>query len=377
MNAKIVSVFWLVLFDVCSMSRGLQEQVQKSELSKNEQNNSTINNHPAGGNNEGRHKMVSHDSTDTVFRNLLHGYDKRETPTKDQPTEVRIGIYILHFHSINEQAMDFSLSMYLRQSWRDPRLSFEPIDGNISSILLHDDGWQDLWCPDTFMRNEKRSSFHDVMKPNRMMKLNSTGHVWYVTKVSATFSCPMRLQKYPMDTQYCSIYFESFTYTTEKMYFAWLGSPVDIDPSNELPQHTTVDIILYDCTQNYSSGNYSCLEIRFGIKRNIGYYMMQVYLPSGLIVVLSWMTFWIKIDKVAERVSVGLVLILTMTTWNAGIQSSLPRVSYIKGVHQVCFVFCVFIFSLQLVTMTATNSKNVDYWVYVIKCHEMSFNLTW
>ncbi len=265
---------------------------------------------------------------------------------KNQPTEVRIGIYVIDFHSISEQSMDFSLGMYLRQSWRDPRLVFEPIDGNTTSILLHDDGWQDLWCPDTFMRNEKRSSFHDVMKPNRMMKLNSTGHVWYVTKVSATFSCPMKLQKYPMDTQYCSIYFESFAYSMEKMYLTWLGSPAELDPSIELPQHTPLGKILVDHSQSYSSSNYSCLEIRFIIKRNVGYYMMQVYLPSSLIVVLSWMTFWIKIDKVAERVSVGLVLILTMTTWNTGIQSSLPRVSYIKGAHQVCFVFFILLFSL-------------------------------
>ena len=62
------------------------------------------------------------------------------------------------------------------------------------------------------------------------------------------------------------------------------------------------------------------LEVWFILERELGYYVMQVYLPSGLTVVLSWVAFWIPIDKVAECLSVGLVIILTMTTWSSGIQ---------------------------------------------------------
>ncbi len=77
---------------------------------------------------------------------------------------------------------DYSVSMYLRQSWRDPRLIFKPIDGKIDTIRLGDGRWEDVWTPDTFFRNEKRASFHSITVPNRLLRLNTTGHLWYVTK---------------------------------------------------------------------------------------------------------------------------------------------------------------------------------------------------
>jgi len=39
-----------------------------------------------------------------------------------------------------------------------------------------------VWIPDTFFRNEKRATFHEVTVNNRLMRLNATGFIWYVTK---------------------------------------------------------------------------------------------------------------------------------------------------------------------------------------------------
>ena len=58
--------------------------------------------------------------------------------------------------------------------------------------------------------------------------------------------------------------------------------------------------------------------------------MIQTYVPSALIVMLSWVSFWINIDAVPARISLGVLTILTMTTQSTGTTGSLPRVSYIK-----------------------------------------------
>ena len=72
--------------------------------------------------------------------------------------------------------------MYLRQSWYDPRLRFDPDDVNTESIKLEGGIWNKIWVPDTFFRNEKKASYHDVTVSNRMMKLTHQGKLWYVTK---------------------------------------------------------------------------------------------------------------------------------------------------------------------------------------------------
>ena len=54
-------------------------------------------------------------------------------------------------------------------------------------------------------------------------------------------------------------------------------------------------------------GAFPCLEIQFVLRRDIGFFLIQVYIPTILIVILSWVAFWINIDAIPARVSLGLL----------------------------------------------------------------------
>lgn len=62
------------------------------------------------------------------------------------------------------------------------------------------------------------------------------------------------------------------------------------------------------------AGIFPCAEIRFVIRRDIRYFLIQVFVPSSLIVIMSWVSFWINIDGAPARVSLGLTTALTTTT---------------------------------------------------------------
>ena len=327
MNIFSKAVIWLILIATSLMAFGFLERTQKSGLLINHLQQKRSKKHSIG-----------------ILDKLLHGYNRGDPPMKHRPTEVRLGIYISSFDSISVQSMDYSMSFYLRLSWRDPRLAFPPIDGRINVIHFTQGRWDEIWTPDIFFRNEKRSTIPSITGTNRLLRLNSTGHVWYVQKISTTLGCPMQLGRYPMDTQYCSILFESFGFTMDTMYFSWMDSPVDVDPSNQFPQYSLAGQILYDCSQDYTAGAFPCLEIRFVFQRALGYYLLRMYMPSGLIVVLSWVPFF-NMDKVAERLSLGLVIILTMTMWDTGSQGSLPRVSYITALDVWTSCCLIFVFA--------------------------------
>jgi len=55
------------------------------------------------------------------------------------------------------------------------------------------------------------------------------------------------------------------------------------------------------------SGAFPCLEIRFVLRRDFGYFLIQIYVPSTLVVILSWVSFWINVDASPARVSIGLL----------------------------------------------------------------------
>lgn len=80
------------------------------------------------------------------------------------------------------------------------------------------------------------------------------------------------------------------------------------------------------------------------MRRDIGFFLIQIYMPSTLVVIVSWISFWLNIEASPARVSLGLLTVLTMTTQSTGINHSMPRVSYIKAVDvwmSCCLMFVV------------------------------------
>ena len=115
------------------------------------------------------------------------------------------------------------------------------------------------------------------------------------------------------------------------------------------------------CSHFLSTGAYPCLQVDFTLKRDIGFYMIQMYIPSVLIVILSWVAFWISIDAIPARVTIGLLTVLTMTTQSTGARSQLPRVSYIKAIDvwmSVCLVF-VFASLLEFAVVNVFSRKEI------------------
>lgn len=110
-----------------------------------------------------------------------------------------------------------------------------------------------------------------------------------------------------------------------------------------------------------ATGAFPCLEIRFVLQRDIGYFLIQVYVPSVLIVILSWVSFWINIEATPARVSLGLLTVLTMTTQSSGARTTLPRVSYIKAIDVWMSTCLVFVFASLLefafVNVVSRSSK--------------------
>ena len=63
----------------------------------------------------------------------------------------------------------------------------------------------------------------------------------------------------------------------------------------------------------YILGNYSCLVAQFHMKRSISFHLIQSYLPSILIVAISWVSFWMDLDSVPGRISLGVITMLAVS----------------------------------------------------------------
>merc|ERR1719357_1606759 len=80
----------------------------------------------------------------------------------------------------------------------------------------------------------------------------------------------------------------------------------------------------------------------------MGYYLIQIYIPSSLIVVISWVSFWLNRGATPARVGLGVTTVLTMTTLISSTNSALPKISYVKSIDAY-LAFCFFMVFASLI----------------------------
>ncbi|XP_073701767.1 glycine receptor subunit alpha-2 [Garra rufa] len=277
------------------------------------------------------------------------GYDARIRPNfKGPPVNVTCNIFINSFGSVTETTMDYRVNIFLRQKWNDPRLAYSEYPD--SSLDLDPSMLDSIWKPDLFFANEKGANFHDVTTDNKLLRIFKDGTVLYSIRLTLILSCPMDLKNFPMDVQTCTMQLESFGYTMNDLIFEWLDkAPVQVADGLTLPQFIIRDEKeLGYCTKHYNTGKFTCIEVKFLLERQMGYYLIQMYIPSLLIVILSWVSFWINMDAAPARVALGITTVLTMTTQSSGSRASLPKVSYVKAIDIWMAVCLLFVFAALL-----------------------------
>ncbi|XP_006872741.1 PREDICTED: gamma-aminobutyric acid receptor subunit beta-1 isoform X2 [Chrysochloris asiatica] len=278
---------------------------------------------------------------ETVDR-LLKGYDIRLRPDfGGPPVDVGMRIDVASIDMVSEVNMDYTLTMYFQQSWKDKRLSYSGIPLNLT---LDNRVADQLWVPDTYFLNDKKSFVHGVTVKNRMIRLHPDGTVLYGLRITTTAACMMDLRRYPLDEQNCTLEIESYGYTTDDIEFYWNGGEGAVTGVNkiELPQFSIVDYKMVSKKVEFTTGAYPRLSLSFRLKRNIGYFILQTYMPSTLITILSWVSFWINYDASAARVALGITTVLTMTTISTHLRETLPKIPYVKAIDiylMGCFVF--------------------------------------
>ncbi|XP_073835081.1 histamine-gated chloride channel subunit 1 [Musca autumnalis] len=283
-------------------------------------------------------------------------YDKNRAPKLlGQPTVVYFHVTVLSLDSIDEESMTYVTDIFLAQSWRDPRLRL-PENMSEEYRILDVDWLHSIWRPDCFFKNAKKVTFHEMSIPNHYLWLYNDKTLLYMSKLTLVLSCAMKFESYPHDTQVCSMMIESLSHTVNDLVFIWnMTDPLVVSNEIELPQLDISNNFTTDCTIEYSTGNFTCLAIVFNLRRRLGYHLLHTYIPSALIVVMSWISFWIKPEAIPARVTLGVTSLLTLATQNTQSQQLLPPVSYVKAIDVWMSSCSVFVF-LSLMEFAIVNN---------------------
>ncbi|NXW99433.1 GBRA4 protein, partial [Larus smithsonianus] len=292
----------------------------------------------------------------SILNSLLDGYDNRLRPGFGGPvTEVKTDIYVTSFGPVSDVEMEYTMDVFFRQTWVDKRLKY---DGPIEILRLNNLMVSKVWTPDTFFRNGKKSVAHNMTAPNKLFRIMRNGTILYTMRLTISAECPMRLVDFPMDGHACPLKFGSYAYPKSEMIYTWTKGP---EKSVEVPEESS-SLVQYDLlghtvsTETIKSitGEYIVMTVYFHLRRKMGYFMIQTYIPCIMTVILSQVSFWINKESVPARTVFGITTVLTMTTLSISARHSLPKVSYATAMDWFIAVCFAFVFS-ALIEFAAVN----------------------
>ena len=126
--------------------------------------------------------------------------------------------------------------------------------------------------------------------------MNQT-NVNYLAELTVKFYCPMRFQKYPLDHQFCLFQLGSFIHNDSAMNFYL--KRLSFQNSTQFKQNSVVldyDISIFNLSEENRNhyhpvyGNYTLTGFEMKMQRKISKYVINYYIPSGIFVIVSWVS---------------------------------------------------------------------------------------
>nr|CAH7728395.1 unnamed protein product [Callosobruchus chinensis] len=278
-------------------------------------------------------------------------YDRLVKPITKEHLDVHLQIDLTHIESADH--LQLKAHILIQLLYIDERLNYSTISPKRGNILGEEILRNKIWVPHVVIQNERDTVLMGMNKKDVFVEISPSGEVTYSYRITTTFYCWMNLQKFPFDHQICEIRWVSWAYNISSLRLSWEGGkPFIVAPNLHLTEYvleekwceTSVVPPAFDRGGLGMSGNYSAAIFKFKLRREVGYYIMDYFLPSILLVCMSWVTFWLQADASAPRVTLGASTMLSFITLNGGLTKNLPKVSYIKA-SEIWFLGCVsFIF---------------------------------
>ncbi|KRY70447.1 Ligand-gated ion channel 50 [Trichinella pseudospiralis] len=289
-----------------------------------------------------------------IVDELLRVHHKNQLPTGGKVL-VEIELWVQEISKINELRSEFELDIYMTEAWNDPSLAFNhlnPCKGNLSldsNTLL-----KRLWNPSCCFVNSKSASVHRSPFTNIFLMIYSNGTVWVNYRIKLTGPCEKDLKTFPIDRQRCFLTYESFTYNADEVQLKWIDvNPITLLKEIRLPDYKLIDYSALHVQRNYPPGRWHELTATFTFQRQYGFYILQAYVPAYLVVLISWISFFLDADMIQPRTMLGFGSILT----------DLPKTSDVKAIDVwilccMAFIFCSLLELAAVGYLTRNNINN-------------------
>ncbi|XP_012591369.1 gamma-aminobutyric acid receptor subunit epsilon [Microcebus murinus] len=278
-----------------------------------------------------------------ILNTILSNYDHKLRPgIGEKPAVVTVEFSVNSLGPLSILDMEYNMDIIFYQTWYDERLRY---NDTFETLVLNGNVVSQLWIPDTFFKNSKRTQEHAITMSNQMVRVHKDGKVLCTIRMTIDAGCSLHMVIFPMDSHSWPLSFSSFSYHESELLYKWEDFQLEINEKNswKLFQFDFTGVSNRTEIISTPAGDFMVMTFFFNVSRRFGFVAVQNYVPSSVTTMLSWVSFWIKKESAPARTSLGITSVLIMTTLGTFSRKNFPRVSYgtvLDFYIAICFVFC-------------------------------------
>lgn len=257
----------------------------------------------------------------------------------EAPVEVKTGLKILRISAVDSANENFSIVGSMRMDWTDPDLAFSPDSCNCS-VKLYSEKEFDRFLAEVGSQWPAFTFFNQLGNrwvQSRAAAIWPDGSARYAEHFNTTFQADFDFRQYPFDTQTFPIYLD-LLYGTSVYSMTELPGYSEIDPAHGEDEFIIPDLTTTASTVAPSAANspVSRLTFSFSAPRHLNYYLLQVFLPIILIILISWFTFFLR--DYTRRIEAAAANILLFIAFSWSLADNYPRLGYLTFLDAIMTV---------------------------------------
>jgi hypothetical protein len=269
------------------------------------------------------------------------------------PTRISIGIWLADILRIDSASENFSANLFVMMRWRDPRLVHSQPD--VMRFNL-----EDIWHPNMLVANVTGSAIHSLPE---VVEVASDGTVTYRQRFVGSFSQSLDLRSFPFDHAVFRIQSvlpnqrpaEIQFVPDEAMVSAGMPNGVGIAEKLTLQDWRVTGITAGSLPYHIAPGvEIAGYVFEFRAERLKQHYIVKVIIPLLLIVMMSWLVFWIHPSLGSSQISVAITSMLTLIAYRFSVGSEVPKLPYLTDLDAFILASSLLVF-LALIEVIVTN----------------------
>jgi hypothetical protein len=271
-----------------------------------------------------------------------------QEPVHDE-RDVEVKVLLLDIQGIDSVSQNFAANLVMVLRWRDSSLAHDG-PGSISMSL------DDIWFPNVQILNQQKL----VSTLPRSVEIHPDGEVTYRQRVWGSFSQPLDLRLFPFDTQRLQV-------TLANVGLGANAVNLIPSPSSGISKRLTMpdwevtgwDFVTSDLSLDDESLRARGMVFSLDMKRDTNFFIYKVIVPLILIVMMSWLVFWIDPSMAASQISVSVTAMLTIIAYRFAIAGMMPRLAFLTSLDHFVLVSTLVVFlSMVEVIYTAYLSSS-------------------